>query len=283
MIINDGSTDNTLKICKSIKDKRIRIITTENKGLSLSRNIGLDNAKGEYLYFIDADDFIEKDTIEYLYNLIEKYNRLIAICESKAIYSYDFNIEKTSEKIEIKKDKELIKKLLFFIGDYGTTWNKLYKKEIFNNIRFEDRIVNDVVTTYKLYIESKEIIYSNQIKYYYYKHSDSIIARREGKRSIDMYKGALERYYYIKNIYPDFIENDVGMLLMIFKIYYKDYKKIKEFYKESKIKKVYNKIFTLKLLKTDLRFNDKIKLLTFRISPRLSRLITDIYIKINHL
>ena len=72
LIVNDGSTDDTLKICKSYKDSRIRIINTKNKGLSLSRNVGLDNAKGEYLYFIDCDDYIEKDTLEYLYNLCIK-------------------------------------------------------------------------------------------------------------------------------------------------------------------------------------------------------------------
>ena len=70
---NDGSTDNTLSICQEIKDNRIRIINQGNKGLSLSRNVGIDNSNGEYLFFIDVDDWIDEDTIEYLYKHIS-YN-----------------------------------------------------------------------------------------------------------------------------------------------------------------------------------------------------------------
>ena len=86
LIINDGSTDNTLRICESYEDERIRIINQENMGLSLARNVGIDEAKGEYLYFIDCDDFVEYDVIEYLYNLCKKYNTLMATCQPITVY-----------------------------------------------------------------------------------------------------------------------------------------------------------------------------------------------------
>ena len=70
LIINDGSTDKTLEICKKYKDERIKIITTENQGLSFSRNVGIDNAGGEYLYFVDADDFIREISIRKRKNSI---------------------------------------------------------------------------------------------------------------------------------------------------------------------------------------------------------------------
>ena len=70
IVINDGSVDHTLKILKSYQDKRIKIINQKNKGLSLSRNVGISHAKGKYYYFLDMDDYIEKDTISYLYSLI---------------------------------------------------------------------------------------------------------------------------------------------------------------------------------------------------------------------
>ena len=80
LIVNDGSTDKTLEVCKSIKDKRIRIIDQKNIGISLSRNVGMDNSKGDYIFFVDSDDFIEKDTIEYLYNLCKKEDVPFSIC-----------------------------------------------------------------------------------------------------------------------------------------------------------------------------------------------------------
>ena len=278
IIVNDGSTDKTLDILKEYKDKRIKIITTKNQGLSLSRNTGIDNSKGNFLYFVDVDDFIENDTIEYLYKLQKKYNSKITLCDSLNIYDYNFKNKKLEEKITIQTPKEMIKKILLNIGYVGTIWNKLIDKKLFEKIKFENRIVNDVVVMYKLYIESEKIIYSNQKKYYYLKHNDSIVAKREKERQIDMYKASLERYNYIKKMYPEFIENEAGMLLMIFNLYLKDYEKIKEFYKKEKIKKTYNKIFTFKILKCDMRLNDKIKLIIFRFSPKLSKKITQLYI-----
>ena len=86
LVINDGSTDNTVNIVKKYKDKRIKLINNKkNLGLALSRNVGIDNAKGRYLYFVDIDDFILEDTIEYLYKLIKKYNVLLATCECNEV------------------------------------------------------------------------------------------------------------------------------------------------------------------------------------------------------
>jgi glycosyltransferase involved in cell wall biosynthesis len=278
IIVNDGSTDKTLEICKSYKDKRIRIINTENQGLALSRNTGLDNAKGEYYYFVDADDFVELDVIEYLYKLIKKYDRRIAMCENLKIYDYNFKKQEVEEEITIKDDKEMIARIMYDIGMSGTTWNKLYHKSIFATRRFENRIVNDIVVTYKCYIDAGEVIFSNQCKYYYLKHPDSILGRSVRERQIDMYKASLERYYYIKNIYPDLIDNDIGMLLMIFHRYRVDYAKMADFIKSAKMKKKYNEIFSLKkVLKCRVSRRMKVKLILFRINPKIYTIGKKVY------
>ena len=108
LVINDGSTDNTLSIIKTYKDKRIKLITTKNQGLSLSRNIGIESAKGDYLYFIDVDDFIEPDTIEYLYNLNKNNNTLISTCKSIDVYDYNILVKNKNEKIDIFVEKRSI-------------------------------------------------------------------------------------------------------------------------------------------------------------------------------
>ena len=216
LIVNDGSTDNTLKICKKYKDRRIRIITTENMGLSLSRNIGIDNAQGEYLYFIDADDFIELDTIEYLYKLCIKYDCLISTCKSKDIYDYNLKKDNKKEKIDVVSCKEMLKDALLCKNRVVCTWNKLMKKDIFKNLRFENRIINDMAFTHKLLIRANRIVYSNQVKYYSLIRPDSVSRRKASvERLIDMYNVYVERYYYINNIYPNFIENTTALLQII--------------------------------------------------------------------
>ena len=248
IIVNDGSVDNTLSICESFDDKRIIIINQKNMGLSLSRNVGIDNSHGKYLYFIDSDDYVDNDFIEYLYNLIKKYNVSMSTCTPLDIYNYNFKFKQKKEIVKVISDKEMLSKILLLEKRSGTTWNKLMKKELFNNIRFEKRIINDVVTTHKLVIEAKKIAYSNQIKYYYLKHQDSILGRKNENHSIDLYKAVLERYDFLKEKYPDFIQNEIGVLLIILILYVDEKENLQKFLKKENVLQEYNKLFSFKIL-----------------------------------
>ena len=281
IIVNDKSTDNTLNIIKSYKDKRIKIISNKkNLGLSLSRNIGIDNSTGKYLYFVDVDDFIELDTIEYLYKLIKKYKTKMATCRCLDIYDYNYKYKNDDERISIFSSEEMLNRVLLTIDRSGTTWNKLFDKSLFDNIRFEDRIINDVVTTYKLVLESKKIVYSNQIKYFYLRHNDSILGKKNPKHSIDLYDAAIERYNYIDKLYPDLMENKICLLLLIMSLFVMNNKDVNKHLEENNALKLYKKLFTSKIFKTNIRFNDKIKILLFRVSPKLYRFIIKVYLKI---
>ena len=281
LIINDGSTDNTLNIIKKYKDKRIRVINNKkNIGLSLSRNVGIDNAKGEYLYFVDADDFIEKDTIEYLYNLIKKYNVDISTCKCLDIYDYNYKLNQTEEKIQLLKAPDYLKKILLYDNHCVSTWNKLIKKELFNNIKFKKRIVNDLDHTHKLIIEAKQIVYSNQIKYFYFKNENAITSKNKEdfKRNIDIYESSIERYNYIKKYYPNLLENKLGVLITIEMIYLRSNGKIKKYLKEKNALKLYKKLFSFKIFKCDIPFNIKLRLLIFYISSLLYEVIIKTYL-----
>ena len=281
LIINDGSTDNTLKLCKSIKDKRIRIITTKNLGLSLSRNIGIENAKGEYLYFIDADDFIEEDTIEYLYNLCKKYNSKLSTCMPKTIFDYNFIKTNKKEKIKVLNNKEMLKKILLSENGATAIWNKLINKNLFDGIRFQDRIINDIAFTHKLAIKLDKVIYSNQKKYYFLKHKNSITSKKNistPARTIDYYNAILERYYEVKKVYPKLIENDIGLLRGILQLYISD-NDIDTFFKEKDTYKLFRKVFSFKMLFAHIRIKEKIKILLFIISPKIYRKLGTIYRK----
>ena len=215
VIVNDGSTDGSLKICESYKDERIRIINQENMGLSKSRNVGIDNSKGEYLYFIDADDFIENDTIEYLYNLIKKYNVPLATTKPLDIFDYNYTNKQPKEKIKVLSKEEMLKKVLLSTDRAGAIWNKLLRKDLFNDIRFEERIINDVVVVYKIVLSIDKVVFSNQKKYYYLHHKDSILGKKSPEHSMDLYKASLERYETVNKIYPNLTENRVSVNIII--------------------------------------------------------------------
>ena len=271
LIINDGSTDDTLKICKSIKDKRIRIITTRNMGLSLSRNFGIDNAKGEYLYFIDADDFIEEDTIEYLYNLCKKYNSDFSTCNSLVAFDYHCKRVKTKERIQVLSSSDMLKKVLLAENSAGTSWNKLIKKDLYKDIRFENRIVNDIVVTYRLALKCDRIIYSNQKKYVYFKHESSISTHgyENINRAIDYYDAILSRYDKVKQNYPKMAENDFSLIRGILKLYLIENPEVGDFLKEKNAMDLLKKTYSFKLYFAKVRLKEKLKLILFKINPRL--------------
>ena len=200
LIINDGSTDNSIKLCKNYKDKRIKITTTKNMGLAASRNVGIESAKGDYLYFVDADDFIKEDTIEYLYNLSVKYNADVTTTKCLDIYNYDYKYQDEKESILVSDGYEYLNRILLSIDRCGTTWNKLYKKELFDNLRFEERIINDMNLQHKVALRSKVFVFSNQIKYFYLRTPYSITGRHKPDRAMDMYLVGVDRFNYIDTI-----------------------------------------------------------------------------------
>ena len=279
LIINDGSTDKTLEICENYTDERIRILSQENKGLSLSRNVGIENAKGNFLYFVDVDDYIERDVIEYLYDLYKKYKTPICTCSSIDIFDYQVSIKNKSEKIEIIDSEEMLKKILLLTESAVTIWNKLIRKDLFNNVKFEDRKMNDLVVTYKLAILANKITYSNQIKYYYLHHKNSITAKGFGNidRCIDYYNASLERYDYIKKLYPNLLENDIFMIRIIATLYLVEDKRLEDFLMQKNALNLYKKLFTFKVFICRLKYKEKIKLLLLYINVNLCRAINRKY------
>ena len=282
LVINDGSTDNTLNIINKYKDKRIKVITTNNLGLSLSRNVGLDNAKGEYLYFIDVDDLVTEDIIEYLYNLCKKNKSLISTCRCKDINKYELDASNDEEeKIEVLTEEEMLKKVLLSKNREVAFWNKLIHRSVVKDLRFEDRIINDYVLTYKLILKSDKTVYSNLIKYFHYENKESISNKKEldFNRNCDRYKVCIERYNYIKNIYPNMIENEIAMLQCIARLYRIKNNDIKVYLKENNALKLYKELYSKEVLKSDINKLTKIKLFLFRINPKIHNFIVNIYLK----
>jgi glycosyltransferase involved in cell wall biosynthesis len=170
ILINDGSTDNSGKICEEYvaKDDSIKIIHQQNKGVSVARNNGLAIAKGEYIGFVDGDDYIKEDMFEYLLNLLEQNSADISMCN---YYSFDDN--KISVKNVFKKDLIVLSSNnaleMIFTSLAFSCWNKLFKRKLFENELFETDISmgEDLYIIFKLFCKSKNIVVGNEIKYYY--------------------------------------------------------------------------------------------------------------------
>ena len=187
ILVNDGSTDNCLQICEkyAATDKRIKVINKENGGLSDARNKGIEKATGKYLIFIDSDDYIDVQMVEKLYtNLIEN-KADISICN----HYYDYQ----NGNIKFKKfpNKELIsnkeKKFYNIYNDYSvstiTAWGKIYKKEIFNNIKYPvGKIHEDEAIVLDILNIAKKISYFDEPLYYYVQRNNSITSNFNIKR-----------------------------------------------------------------------------------------------------
>ena len=165
IIVNDGSTDATLKRIKdkANEDSRISVINQENKGLIEARKIGLANAKGKYILFVDGDDWLEVNTIEKLYFNATEINADIVLYNS--IWADDDGIVKkqiTYSQEESFKD-DYIK--MFLLGKLSVNiWSKFIKKEFLQGIEFESNISygEDLITVIKLLINKPKILFADE-------------------------------------------------------------------------------------------------------------------------
>ena len=250
ILINDGSADNSEQICReeAKQDNRIVFINKKNGGAASAKNKGLKVAKGDYITFVDSDDFIEPDMIEYMVNTIKKYNSDIIQCSF-------INLYKNTEKF--KQDKIVEQRIsskdfleLFLTKWYSSLfWNKLFKREVIENIFFtEGRCIDDEFFTYKCVINSKSIVTSNKIVYNYRMRKSGVMKSESSQKQIlkDRVDYLYERYELVRKIYKDldkdFLEHLLTYYLIISRDYYVDEKLLD--YMKDNLKSIKGKIIT---------------------------------------
>lgn len=206
ILVDDGSPDGCPEICDEYakKDSRIKVIHKENGGLSDARNVGIDIAKGKFITFIDSDDYINGNYIELLYHTCIENEADMAITSHKVIYENGTVIEKeTEEKINLNS-KDVLNRILYDDGIDLSAWAKLYKRELFKEIRYpKDRLFEDAATTYKLIDECDKISINSKSTYNYIIRKDSITNKDFSKSKMDLIISTKEMTEYIKNKYPD--------------------------------------------------------------------------------
>jgi len=197
ILINDGSTDKSAKIISDFakQDSRIKVFTNETaQGVSNARNLGLDNARGEYVSFVDGDDWMPKTAIEKLLNAIVSNNADIAEGKFKTVGSNIKQSFSNKQVVYITETKN--QKLQCLIQARGAIWGKLYKLDIINNnsVRFVNPIFEDsgFDFVYNMYSNSRVLIYEKV--YYYNRIVLGGLSRTVPLKIKDYFEFALDRY-----------------------------------------------------------------------------------------
>lgn len=202
ILVDDGSPDNCGKICDeyALKDNRIKVIHKKNGGLSEARNIGINEANGEYIGFVDSDDYIEETMYEDLYNLIQAYKSDISICNFYVVTNNINEIKNVNNGIKVYNKLEILNEILLDRNIQSYAWNKLYKKSLFDDIQYPvGKKYEDIGTTFYILERCNRIVVSGKPEYYYLVRKDSIVNNNNEFTIIDYIDIIVQRYDYIEN------------------------------------------------------------------------------------
>lgn len=217
ILVDDGSTDSSSTLCDKWKEKdnRILVIHKKNGGLSDARNAGLKMAKGEYIGFVDSDDWIAVDMYKKLMNSIKDTGSDIAACsvlmvyENKSPDKYLTHLENTvlntnQAQLELLKERKLLHPVPY----------KLYSKKTIEGIFFEvGKQHEDVFWSYQAIGAANKVSIIDYVGYYYWQRSDSIMGRKFDSRRIDVIEAICRRQKYFEHHFPEVVrEGKINIL-----------------------------------------------------------------------
>ena len=231
IIVNDGSTDGSLKICKEFqkKDDRILIINQNNQGRSVARNVGICNASGQYIMFVDSDDYVSNEYCMKAIEILLKYNADIVL--------FDYYIKKSNSIIEkntCAKNGILNKEeAMDTVIDASFLPMKIFKKKIFNNVKFPvNKNYEDVFTTYQLVEKAKKIYHLEMPLYYYVQRDNSVTHIKNPRNVSDYFEASFRRFKFLQRYYPH-VAVHAQSNLKIISFFYLIYNKNDQFYTEA--------------------------------------------------
>lgn len=207
ILVDDGSGDNCPRMCDmwAIRDTRIKVIHKENAGVGMARNSGLEAATGDYLMFVDSDDYISLDAIQVL------YERLIADKSDMAVGRhtdvYDDGQTNGTYCRWMRNDRLSAREALVQMGEEHhiavSAWGKLYRRTVFEKIRFSKISYGEDLWVFPLILlQCHRISTVDSLVYYYYQRSNSLIHERTEKSRIDELDATLHMVYQL-------LQNDI--------------------------------------------------------------------------
>lgn len=208
ILVDDGSVDRTRDICNAYieKDNRIQLICHDkNQGLASGKNDGIRVASGEYIAFVDADDYIEPDMLEHLVALARKTESDITVCNYRRVDGSKYKTFSGFDEAEIKILEGNEKyRLIYLDGIYGVvSWNKLWKKSLFDDIQFPiGKLHEDNYVIHRLLQKANKTCISGHCCYNYRVNINSIVASVNFKRISEDIQACRERLYFFQNEEP---------------------------------------------------------------------------------
>ena len=206
ILVDDGSKDNSLQICNEFaqKDTRISVFSKKNGGAASARNKGLDVCKGEYIYFVDCDDYIAVNTLEVMMKHLHEKNADMVVGGYSMV---DENGEIITHNNELIKWREcLVSGKQFFVLNCTNekaplvyAWNKLYSKKIFDTIRYDiGKLHEDECIFHKVCICCNSVAVIEDEVYFYLKRENSIMGTYNYYSGMDIFETYLDRIFYIE-------------------------------------------------------------------------------------
>lgn len=191
IVVNDGSTDRSGEICRAYagRDPRIVLFETENRGLSAARNLGIDNAHGEWIMFVDSDDWVEPEFCEAPLRAAQENDAdLVIFGFAKRLQDGGDKPGKIARKGIVSWEQAV---------EYGrnAAWNKLYHHELFESIRYPAGwLYEDVAVTHRLVYRAKRIIMLDSPFYHYRIHGEGISGREDAEAEAERFRSFLRKY-----------------------------------------------------------------------------------------
>lgn len=213
LLVDDGSTDGSGEICRTYQDRSpcFRYYCKMHGGLSDTRNFGLDRARGDFISFIDADDYVTPDYLEYLYRLLRASGRsgqdpaAMAMCSLCVCYSSNgHRINRGNGKREILTGKDCIRRMCYDDQVDTCVYAKLYSRDLFEGIRYpRGRFFEDMAVTYLLFDRCDRVVCGWQPKYFYVVREDSIVTSTYSPAKLDLLLMTDRMAAFVEEKYPD--------------------------------------------------------------------------------
>lgn len=212
IIVDDGSSDKSYEIAEEFcsRNPNFKLIKQKNSGPAAARNTGVTHCKGEYIAFMDSDDYLEKNFLEELYNLAKKTGADITCCNFNMYYpNKNLKIYMPFNSLPgVYTKSKALRKLILDISVHYFIWNKLYKKELFleRNIKFDNMYFEDISTSPRLFYFAKTVAFTSKALYNYTMRENSILHSINAKKVNDYIKalGIIKSFLEENNDYEKY-------------------------------------------------------------------------------
>lgn len=201
IVVDDGSTDGTWALLQTWqeKDERVKTIHQENQGLSGARNTGLQLATGEYIFFIDSDDWLVRDTFDKLINKQKETEADIVACGFRWVYEDGRSLPFTENKEFCVNGEEAVQEMILGRTLCSVVWNKLYKRELFIGESFPPGKKNeDEFITYRLLYKAKKVAYVGECLYEYFQNDNGLMSNIYREQNYDQLDALWERSNWLR-------------------------------------------------------------------------------------